>query len=70
MNEALSENPWTDEVCKDWLEITLDKARTSGLSTNEITRLLNETMPQPVHEYIKRRSEELLEPIQLDHTAV
>jgi hypothetical protein len=63
MNEALSENPWTDEVCKDWLEITLDKARTSGLSTNEITRLLNETMPQAVHEYIKRRSEELLEPI-------
>jgi tRNA threonylcarbamoyladenosine biosynthesis protein TsaB len=67
MNEALSENPWTDEVCKDWLEITLDKARTSGLSTNEITRLLNETMTQTVHEYIKRRIEEILNMLSISY---
>jgi len=51
MNEQLHEDPWTDEVCQDWLDMAAKESERLQLTSSEEGIYLWPRMPQAVREY-------------------
>ncbi len=60
MGEAVHMDPWTDEVCQDWLDTTQKKARRLQLSGSETDMYFGPRIPKPVRDYRFRQVAERL----------
>jgi hypothetical protein len=54
MSEQLNEDPWTDEVCQDWLDHEIEVSRRFGYNTAELNQVINDTMRDAVRGYVHR----------------
>lgn len=54
MSELLHEDPWTDEVCQDWVDMANSEIREHDLVDEELVHLLAR-MPKAVEEYSARQ---------------
>lgn len=56
MGEVIHLDPWSDEVCQDWIDFRIAQSRQEAYTTAEMNIVMQRTMPEVVREYLFRQA--------------